>query len=445
MSLNRSITVVTSLALACGTIGPTSLAAATTAPLSLSQLLEEARRMNPDLLAARKRWEAAQAKIPLAKGLPAPRIGIEFEEIPRGTVKLNQATIMYSLIQSLPFPGKLSARHRVAVKDAQLAAVAFKQAEWDVTSQLKSTYYDLFLLDRELEIQREQLIWLKQAVTVAQTRYAAGLTAQTEVLQAQAEQLTMANDVEVLSHRRSAMASHINHLLNRPVHEALGNPPPIQLRWIPFSVDELVLMAEERQPEMLAFRYSAERADAALRLAKRELLPDLETMFELRDPAMGPIGPWDLSLALVLPFWFWTKLKYGVRVAMFDKESAQAAYQAMRNAIAQRIHEHWHEAFAAYRTAQLCQDGLIGLRKQVVTTTLAAYQSGRGSFVDLLGSLKALREQQQTYYEHLVQLEQHVIMLEQASGIALRTAHENQSLVISDEWSVKKEGRVRSQ
>ena len=86
-------------------------------PLSLAHLLDEMRRVNPGLLAARKRWEAAQAKIPQARGLPAPRIGVEFEEIPRGTVKLNQATLMYQLIQSLPFPGKLSLRHQVAVKE----------------------------------------------------------------------------------------------------------------------------------------------------------------------------------------------------------------------------------------------------------------------------------------------------------------------------------------
>ena len=399
-------------------------ASGATTVLSLPQLLEEAQRANPDILSARKRWEAMQARIPQSKGLPPPRIGIEFEEIPRGTVKLNQATILYSLIQSLPFPGKLSAKHRVAVAEAAQAGMVFKQAEWDITTQLKSTYYDLFLLDRELEIQREQLGWIKQSAAIAQTRYAAGLAPQGELLQAQAEQLTMSNEIEVLGHRRQAMAAHLNHLLNRPVHEAVGNPPPIPLAWVPFSPDELVAIALERQPEVLAFQYSAERADAAWRLAKRELLPDLETMLELRDPAMGPFGPWDLTLALVLPFWFWTKLKYGVRVAMFDKESAQAAYQAMRNEITRRVHEHWHEAFAAYRTAQLCQDGLLGLRKQAVAATLAAYQSGRGSFMELLENLQALREQQRTYYQHLVQLEQHVIMLEQASGVALRATHE---------------------
>ena len=390
--------------------------------LSLPRLLEEAQRANPDLLAARKRWEAAQAKVPLSNGLPAPKIGVQWEEIPRGTIKVNQATLMYQLIQSIPFPGKLSARHRVAVKEAQVAAMTFKQAEWDIASQLKTAYYDLFLVDRELEIQAEQLLWINQAVAAAQARYATGTASQAELLQAQAELLEASNMKGVLRHRREAIAAHLNHLLNRPVQSSLDRSGTIPLTSVRFSPDELVAIARDLQPELLAFRFSAERADAALRLAKRELLPDLETMFELRDPAMGPIGPWDLSLAVVLPFWFWTKLRYGVRVAVYDKASAEAAYQAMQNEIARRIHEHWHAAFAAHQTAKLYQDGLMLLGRQAVTSSLATYQSGRGSFLEVLEALRALAQRKRTYYQELVSLEQHVVMLEQSAGIQLVTS-----------------------
>ena len=69
------------------------------AALSLPELLQELRRANPDLLAAKKQVEAMQARIPAVRGLPAPKIGVEFEEIPRGTFKVNQATVIYSLLQ----------------------------------------------------------------------------------------------------------------------------------------------------------------------------------------------------------------------------------------------------------------------------------------------------------------------------------------------------------
>ncbi len=415
-TLHLGVAVAVSLSLAV----PTGWTGDTDPRLSLPALIEEALRVNPDIRASRIRWESAKAKIPLSGAWAAPKIGVKFEEIPKGSVKFNQATIMYQLIQSIPFPGKLSARKQVAVKEAQVASMAFKQTEWDIVSQLKAVYYDLFLLDRELEIEREQVVWLRQAVQTANAGYATGHSAQTELLQAQRALLEASNQIGVLEHRRQAMAAHLNHVLNRPAHELAGSPGPIRLDGVAYTPEELVLIAGEAQPELLAFKYTVERAAASVKLSKRELLPDLETMTELRDPAMGPIGPWDLTLAIAIPFWFWTKWQYGVKVAIRDHESAQAAYEAMQNEIARRIHEHWHEAQAAYQTAKLSQDGLIPLSKQVVVSAMAAYHSGQGALSELLDALQQQAEQRRIYAQQLIALEQHVVMLEQATGIPLR-------------------------
>lgn len=391
--------------------------------LSLPELLQELRRANPDLLAAKKQVEAMQARVPAARGLPAPRIGVEFEEIPRGTLKVNQATVMYSLLQSIPFPGKLSLRHQVAVAEAQRTAAMFKNAELDLTTQLKTAYYDLFLTDRELEIQREQQIWLDQALESARTRYGTGSSSQAELLRTQSEALEAGNQIGVLTHRRRALEAHLNHLLNRPTDGPVGKPGEILLEPVPSDPAELTAKALENQPELLVFKFSSERGEADWKLARRELWPDLETMVELRDPAMGPIGPWDLTLALVLPFWFWTKQKYGVRVALFNKESAEAAFQGARNEAARQVHENWHEAKAAYDTAKLCKDSLIPLASQAVSAEMALYQSGRSSFMELLEALRMLAERKRAYYEHLAGLEQRVILLEQAVGVVLRKEH----------------------
>ncbi len=423
MSRFRTVALLLAMTLVSSAPAIPARAADGVSALSLRDLLQELRRANPDLQAVKKQVEAMQARVPAARGLPAPKIGVEFEEIPRGTFKVNQATVMYSLLQSIPFPGKLSLRHQVALAEAQRTAAAFKRAEWELTTQLKSAYYELFLTDREMEIQREQQIWLDQALATARTRYGAGASSQAELLRIQMEAQESENQAKVLAHRRRALEAHLNHLLNRPVDGPVGRPAEILLEPIPSDPKDLTATALENQPELLVFKFSAERAEADWKLSKRELFPDLETMLELRDPAMGPIGPWDLSLALVLPFWFWTKQNYGVKVALHDKESAEAAYQGARNEAARRIYENWHEAQAAYDTAKLCQDSLIPLASQAVSSALAVYQSGRGSFMELLDALRALAERKRTYYQHLAGLEQRIVLLEQAAGVPLRSAH----------------------
>ena len=216
--------------------------------VSLPQLLIEARKSNPDLLAAHKRWEASLARVPQARGLPAPKVGVEWEEIPRGTFKVNQATLMYQLIQSLPFPGKLSMREKVAVKEAQMAGAVFKKAEWDVMTDLKKAYYELLLVDRQKEYEEQLLLWLRQAQASAQARYASGAASQTELLRMESEVLESSNRIAVLQQRRQAMEAHINHLLNRPAETPIGNPSLLDLIPVPSDPDELIIRAREHQP-----------------------------------------------------------------------------------------------------------------------------------------------------------------------------------------------------
>jgi len=95
----------------------------------------------------------------------------------------------------------------------------------------------------------------------------------------------------------------------------------------------------------------------------------------------------------------------------------------VRNAIAKRVHEHWHEAQGAYTTAALTRDGLLPLEEQAVASRLTAYQTRRSGFSELAEALGRWSERKMAYYRQLVLLEQHVIMLEEAVGVPLRLAH----------------------
>lgn len=48
--------------------------------LSLDGIIKEALQNNPDILAAKKRYEAAKARIPQAKSLDDPTVSLTFED-----------------------------------------------------------------------------------------------------------------------------------------------------------------------------------------------------------------------------------------------------------------------------------------------------------------------------------------------------------------------------
>lgn len=97
--------------------------------LSLDFLIKEARDNNPEILAAKKRWEASLAWIPQAKSLNNPSVGFSFMKIPKGTLKLDntmsQDRVLF-ISQMFPFFGKLSLKGKIAIAQSQMAASEYK-------------------------------------------------------------------------------------------------------------------------------------------------------------------------------------------------------------------------------------------------------------------------------------------------------------------------------
>lgn len=126
------ITVLTSLLLGLTSLVPnvTGSALADEGPLSLSALIEELVAGNPEVKAARQRWEMAQALVPQVQTLPDPTIQLGYQKMPM--VEPFQGA-MYGIGQEIPFPGKLRLKGRwrsvtptgVQVPLAQLATLRF--------------------------------------------------------------------------------------------------------------------------------------------------------------------------------------------------------------------------------------------------------------------------------------------------------------------------------
>lgn len=84
--------------------------------IDLPGLIRELEGINPEIKAARQRWEAAKAVVPQVQTLPDPRLQFGYQRMPM-TEPLQGA--MYGFGQEIPFPGKLSLKGDIAQRDAE--------------------------------------------------------------------------------------------------------------------------------------------------------------------------------------------------------------------------------------------------------------------------------------------------------------------------------------
>ncbi len=392
--------------------------------LLLEPLIKEAIENNPDILAAKKRWESSKARIPQAKSLEDPVIGVGFQYTPGSPFQLNKtpsAERALSLSQFLPFFGKLSLKGKIALVESQMRAADYKNTELRIINQIKNAYYDLFMNYKEIELKKESFRLLESIAQVAEANYAVKDITLEEVYKIHSEIANINNDIVNLEQENKTKHTRLNTLLNRePESSLLGVPDLAETFTFKEDIKSLYQSTLLNQPELIIFSYSIEKNKYAKSLAKKSFFPDLMASIVERGITSGTIGPWDLMLSFTVPLWFWTKQRYEVKEAIANLEEAQAAYKAMQNRAFAEVKDLAVKIEIAQNKIKLYKTSLIPILESSIEASQAAFGSGKGDFMMLLDTHRMLVEAKMNYYKILVEYNMNLADLERTVGINLR-------------------------
>lgn len=139
-----------------------------TQPASLEQLVQEALSQNPDIQAARQRWESAKAVVPQVQTLPDPKVSVGYLNM------APQKEAMYGMSQEVPFPGKLRLRGEIASRDAERLEQDYLATQLAVVAQLKELFYDLHFVHDSINIVSKNKLLLEGFEQTATARYSVG-------------------------------------------------------------------------------------------------------------------------------------------------------------------------------------------------------------------------------------------------------------------------------
>lgn len=125
------------------------ISAAGETKLLLASLVEELTLQNPEIKAARQRWEAAKAIVPQVQTLPDPTVKLGYQRMP---MREPLQGIMYGIGQEIPFPGKLRLKGEVAQREADRIEQDYLVIRLRLIARLKETYFDLHYVHKAIEI-----------------------------------------------------------------------------------------------------------------------------------------------------------------------------------------------------------------------------------------------------------------------------------------------------
>lgn len=395
----------------------------------LADLVQEALENNPKILAAERTWRAAEDRISTARAWPDPRVGIHFEKNPGSVYSLGEARMrMYSISQTIPFPGKLGLRAEMYRSDAHRARWEYEATQQEVIAQVKMAYYDLFVLQKSLQLLQEQVDLLRAFEKTAQVKYSVGQAAQHDVLKAQVELALLREELQTLGQEDLVTAkARLSIVLNCSAESPVELPGDIRIPRLNVTREGLEQMAMENLPNLAAGEEMVGKARAAHSLAKREYLPDLTVilMQERMETAMGVETTRGLRFSMNLPLWFW-----GKRAQVAEKRAlwwgAQASYQDLKNKILFHVQQTLAEYQAAQRQAELFETTIVPLAEQSLKAARAAYENRETDFLNLISAERNLRQAKLKHYQALGKLGKSLALLEQAVGVTFSLENERE-------------------
>jgi len=398
-------------ALACLTLGLAPALSSQAAPpvqtagegkLLLDEAYDVAARANPRAEAARALVRAARARISSAKFPPDPQLQLGLMNYqlpglkPMDVVGMTQLQLM----QMVPMAGKLGLSGDVAEARAAAEAERSIDVAWDVRSQVAMAFYDLYATDQSLVVARETLRLLQDVRATAEAMYRVGEGRQTDVLRAQVEIARMTEDTIRMQTMRTGMAARLNALLDRAAPSLVSSPAlPAFPTDVP-ALDSLQEAAQASRPMVRAGREEVQVAFASARLARRELIPDLQLglQYARRGGEMGTERMGSLMVGASVPVFARNRQLRMREETTAMREMAQADLAAMRGDTRARVAESYADLTRARNLATLYRNTVLPQAEATASSALAIYRVGSVDFMTLLDNRMVVNRYRQELF-----------------------------------------------
>ncbi len=398
-------------------------AAAEEETLRLQPLIQEVLAANPEIRAEEKRWDAARHRPPQEGSLDDPMLSFEIENLPTNSFGFTQDDMTMkklSISQAFPYFGKLGLRSEVAQREANAIGLAYRDKRSEIVRRVKELFYELYAIERSLEIVEKNRELLGEFVKIAATKYSVGKGIQQDVLKAQVELSKLLDERIRMEQSRQAAGARLNAILNRPPQTPLGRTEEVAMGELPMELKELQTRALENRPLLKGLQEEIERSKAASALARKKYFPDLTMSlgyaFREDSTLVRRSDFFSAGVSINIPLYFKTKQDRQVAETSALINVAREQHQAAKNEVFSMVKELVADIEKGRKLIDLLESGLLPQARLSLDSAVAGYQVGKIDFLTLLDGRVTLFNFEKEYYRTLGEYQAGLARLEWVIG-----------------------------
>ncbi len=399
-----------------------------TASEHLPALIDTALKNNPELKASQARWRMFTGKARQAGSLDDPMFMFKLQSmLAREPLVFNkdpQSAKVIGISQQLPFWGKRALKEEMAEYEAESYRWQIEERRLELRRMVAETYYQLFAVDKALELIEKNIRIMGDFTTIAESRYTVGQGAQQDIFKAGLERSKMLDMQISLRQQRASLEANLNYLLYRPAGTPVGPIADFELPAVKPDATQLKETAHEKRPQVKSLIMLANKGMAGHRLARKEFWPDFNLSFEymFREASMNDPGynMFTLGVTFNLPF------QQAKRQAMLVESSSETdmsmeELNALKNSIGFAINDSLAQMERRRKLVELYRTGIIPQAEQSLESALIGYRVGKVDFLTLLDGRVSLFNYERELYESKAEYMMALARLEAAVGTELIT------------------------
>ena len=389
----------------------------------LPDLVHEALANNPEIQAARQRYEAARLRPAQESSLPDPMLSVGYAStggpLPgQGLGSTTTSNIGVMVSQELPSPAKRKLRGGIAGKDADASYQDYLAARLGVESRVVQAYHRLHHAYAALEIEGRGKDLVNEVIRVAEARYAAGKAAQQDILKAQVQLSLLETRIVQLGQERTTAEAELNALLNRRPGTPVGRPDDIEAPPLRLTADELLAQAARSAPDLQRDRTMIERGALAIDLARQDFRSDPSISAGYYN--MGFMPPM-FEFRLEIPLHLHTSQKQAPALGeqIHRLSEARQNFEAAGQNLQFQVRQAYAEAQTAWRLMTLYSDTILPQSELTIESSLASYETGATDFLSVLTNVTAKVDAEERYHEQKMMYALALARLQELTGVPI--------------------------
>uniref|UniRef100_UPI0040484696 TolC family protein n=2 Tax=Roseivirga sp. TaxID=1964215 RepID=UPI0040484696 len=356
----------------------------------LQGYLKMAAENNPELKSIFSSYLATLERMPQARALPDPTVMFNIFTSPVETrVGAQRAGI--SLSQAFPWFGQLKAQEQAVAQLAKARFEAFEDAKNRLFFDVRSTYYDLYVLEAAISITDENVRLLQSFRQLANVRLEANTGSAVDLLRVEMDLDELNNQLLYLEDSRLPIQAKFTELLNTETSIAIEVPDTLATIAFEEGKNALLDSIMAQNPVLKSLDYEILSLEAERDVAHKMGLPsfNLGLAYTSISPRTDIDMPDNGKDALIFP-------QVGVRIPLYRKKyqsmvkekellrtSVESRKENKENQLETALEKGWRDYSDAARRVALYQR-LIDYATQSLDILVAQYTAAGADFEEVL-------------------------------------------------------------